>query len=174
MGNINATVHPTKADEKADHKVSELYSQHEISGTVVIERNNNSKKSKCKSYQNPTVFTTDKQKLLELTRQVEARQKEHENQVNNLTNQLKERTNRIEQLQQTLLSKDSCADEEKKDFDKISTDLKRELNLKSKKLLQQQDQLKIAQKLVDKSNLAVEGLTIVIQNFINQVSVGVL
>ena len=93
-----------------------------------------------------------------MTKKFENRQREHEQQVDNLNNQLKERTNRIASLE-----------EEKNDSIKLSTDLQNELALKNRELNQHEEKLKIAQYLVDKSNLSVEGLSIVLQNFINQV-----
>ena len=166
MGNSNATIHPTTKGGAQQQKVSELYSQREISGAVVIERNNNNKRSKIKTQQ-PSV---DKQKLVELNKKFENRQKEHEQEIDNLNNQLKERTNRIEELQQTLLNTNASLEEEKNDFNKLSADLRNDLTLKSKEIYEQEEKLRIAQNLVDKSNLAVEGLSIVLQNFINQVS----
>ena len=170
MGNSNATIHPTTTStskkgsdqQQQQQKVSELYSQREITGAVVIERNNNNnnKKSKNKTLTQSTSSAAqlEKQKLVELTKKFENRQREHEQQLDNLNNQLKERTNRIASLE-----------EEKNDSIKLSTDLQNELALKNRELNQHEEKLKIAQYLVDKSNLSVEGLSIVLQNFINQV-----
>jgi len=165
MGNSNATVHPTK---NIDQNVSELYSQREISGAVVIERS--SKKLKTKANQDGLVTneSTKNQKLID---SVLLKQKDLEKQLDNLNNQLKERTNRINELECTLQNSNNNITEEKNEFNKLSADLKSELNLKNQQIQLQEEKLLIANGLVDRSSTGIEALSIVIQNYITQVNV---
>ncbi|XP_066923293.1 CAP-Gly domain-containing linker protein 1-like isoform X1 [Clytia hemisphaerica] len=169
MGNSNATVHPSTTKNNEQNNGAELYSQREISGAVVIERA--SKKSKTK--QNG-IISTDKQKLnelqkfSELQKQAEQRQKELEQQVDNLNNQLKERTNRINELESTLYNNNNNIEEEKNEFNKLSTDLKNEVALKNQEIQLQEEKLRIAKRLVEKSNSGIEALTLVVQYHLKQ------
>ena len=152
-----------------DQNISELYSQREISGAVVIERSS-SKKLKTKPNQNGVVTNESSKNQKQLQKQSMLKQKELEKELDNLNNQLKERTNRIHELELTLENNNNSTTEEKNELNKVTTDLKSELSLKNQEIQLQKEKLQIAKSLVDKSNTGLEALSMVIQYYVSQVN----
>jgi len=95
--------------------------------------------------------------------------KELQKEVDNLHNQLKERTDRINELETTLKNNNNNKLEERNEFERRNSELESQLNIKNLNIIEVEGKFSAAQLLVTKSNKAFEALGIVIQYYLKQI-----
>lgn len=164
MGNasvINASCIKKTPDSDADVNInmgmSETVEAQIVQNDMVLKKTKDAKTKKGQAKSSSNKFTKEDAKEL---------QKE----VDNLQNQLKERTDRINELEITLKNNNNNKLEERSEFERRHTELENQLNLKNLNIIEIEGKFTSAQSLIQKSSRSFEALGIVLQYYLNQVS----
>ena len=99
--------------------------------------------------------------------------KELQKEVDNLQNQLKERTDRIQELELTIKNNNNNNLEERSEFEKKNGELESQLKTKNLNLLEVEGKYTSTRLLATKSAKGFEALGVIIQYYLKQVSLGI-
>lgn len=169
MGNNNATQRGSlrkqntigcEVDLRNNQNTDEIYSQHEVQGAIVIDRKGKENKAKPKSSVKTNGFITDAK-----FKSYKDLQKE----IDDLRNQLNERTNRIAELEVTLKNNTNKKEEEKIQYENAQELMRNEVTDKNKNIVELKERIFCADSLLETSNNGVQALAVVIQYYLTQV-----